>query len=119
MEASQQAVLAGWRTHQCISNGVDAVAISLQASSLSQKALLVIGDQIDAKRGDELMVGSVEISQCGLGARTQPTLVDLNTDFTGGIPVHQIAEPVEPVLEQRMVGCNAFMNIKGDLDMNQ
>jgi hypothetical protein len=95
------------------------VAISLQASSLSQKTLLVIGDQIDAKRGNELMVCSVEISQCGVWAGAQTTLVDLDADFTRGIPVHQITEPVEPVLKQCMVGCNSFMHIKGCLDVHQ
>ena len=93
--------------------------VSLQTSDLSKAALLVVGDQINSKRGDELIVCTLKIHQLVASSGTETALSDLDANFTGWIPVHEIAEAVEPVLQQRLIGRNAFVQVKGHFNMQQ
>ncbi len=86
---------------------------------MSQAALLVVGDQINAKRGDELAVRALKIRQHSVVRGAKTALADLDADFRGWIPVHQIAESVEPVFQQRLIGRTAFVQVKGHFDVEQ
>jgi len=80
-----------------------------------QEALLVISNQINAKTGHELPIGSAEGRQPG----AQATVVDLRCDVLGWISVHLVTESIEPVF-QKGLGCRTpFMAIKCCFDMNQ
>lgn len=83
--------------------------MSLQASDLSQAALLVVGDQINAKRGDELVVCALKIRKHSVAGGAETALADLDADLSGWIPVHEITESVESVFQQCLIGRTAFV----------
>lgn len=63
MKAGQQSIFSGELAQNEFARAALLVAIALQTCSLRQKTLLMIGDQINTKAGDELLICSLEVCQ--------------------------------------------------------
>ena len=93
------------------------MVLALQPSGFGQEALLVVFDQIDAEARDELNVGFRKRSHPWAHLGAEAAIFDLLADLLGWILRHQIAEAIEPVFQERLVGCFSFVEIKSCFDV--
>ena len=71
---------------------------------MGEKALLVVGDQVDPEASHKLLICSDEVRRLIDRTRTQTTLNDLVGDLQRWVVIHDITEAIESILEKRLIG---------------
>ena len=86
---------------------------------MGEKALLVVGDQVDPEASHKLLICSDEVRRLIDRTRTQTTLNDLVGDLQRWVVIHDITEAIESILEKRLIGRDPLESFESCFDMDQ